>query len=422
MRETKQHSSLPLILATAGAVFILFSLGWLLLNDRSEDNTRAIVSQAEISSANAANDTQQTHDVAVDIPSELRNARLAASAGMLVSPVQQNALYYYSRILTTEPGHVAARRELDNTLAQLSTRVSQLLTEGSLEEAYGLARPVESLQPDHPLVGLTQDALNRRANELTAAARRFARNGENDRANAALTAAAALPAIDPRILSRGRRSVAANRRLLVENEDQRVATEQAASAAEWEKEVRGAIKSGRLLATSGDNATDLLARYEASPEAKAKLGEELFDALLQAGQTSVERGDIADAEAYVDAASGLRANASGLDDMRLEVERKAIALEESRILGLKDFVRISTPPARYPRSARLKDTTGWVDVLFTVTTSGDTADIEIMQAEPATIFDRSAIDAVRSWSFEPRQFRGQPINQRASVRLKYTLE
>ena len=65
---------------------------------------------------------------------------------------------------------------------------------------------------------------------------------------------------------------------------------------------------------------------------------------------------------------------------------------------------------------------GWVDVVFTVTTTGHTSDIEIVGAEPANIFDSSVIEAVEEWTFEPRQYKGQPINQRTAARLVFNLE
>lgn len=96
--------------------------------------------------------------------------------------------------------------------------------------------------------------------------------------------------------------------------------------------------------------------------------------------------------------------------------------EESRVLALSDFISIDTPPARYPRSATARNLTGWVDVLFTVTSAGTTADIEVVQSEPVNVFYESAVAAVEQWRFQPRMFRGRFLNQRASARLAFRLE
>ena len=65
---------------------------------------------------------------------------------------------------------------------------------------------------------------------------------------------------------------------------------------------------------------------------------------------------------------------------------------------------------------------GWVEILFTVTPTGETTDIEVAQAELASLFDASAKAAVARRTFQPFEFRGQIISQRAGVRLTYRLE
>lgn len=421
MHNTGQHSALPLILITACGVITLSALGWFLSAD--PQNTAASAGRDDLQQVadSPARRSLQGRDLAIDVASELRKARLAADAGMLVGPPTQSALYFYGRILGSNPDHIDASREVDEILAQLSLRVSQHLAAGEFSAAHNVATIVGELRPAHPLIALTDSALNNRATSLISAARRNARLGNDGQASAVLAEAAALPGIDAQIVARGRRSVAAEQRARRASEEQLAAVEQTANELEWETQVRGAIKSGRLLTPGEGNAADLLAKADAAPEAKDKLAGELYDALLAAGLQSTALGDIATAEAYIAAATGLRADTSGLDELRRELDRIVIAEEESRILGLKDLIAISTPPARYPRLAERRNTTGWVDVLFTVTTSGETANIEIVQAEPASLFNRSAIEAVASWTFEPREFRGQLINQRAAVRLTYEL-
>ena len=77
---------------------------------------------------------------------------------------------------------------------------------------------------------------------------------------------------------------------------------------------------------------------------------------------------------------------------------------------------------RYPRRASDRAITGWVIVEFTVTTDGNTGEIEIRESEPERVFNKAAIDAVRQWAFEPVVYRGRTINQRAAARLTFTLE
>jgi protein TonB len=76
----------------------------------------------------------------------------------------------------------------------------------------------------------------------------------------------------------------------------------------------------------------------------------------------------------------------------------------------------------YPESARERGTEGWVDLLFTVRTDGSVGDVSVAGADPAGIFEQSAISAVRRWRYEPVRRDGRPVEQRARLRLRFTLE
>lgn len=449
--KTKQYSSLPLILITTGAIVACAGVGWFFLESQSPDRIvpATVVSETptvgaalppdapepsdtepedstEILQTDAESPAQTVVDeLPIDVNSELRKARLAASAEMLVAPPQQNALYFYTRVLSAQPRHEAAKLELDAVLSRIALQVSDHLSVADFGDAFALASLVETVRPDHPLVTMTRSSIDQRAAGLVESARRNVETGNDVTAAAALAEAEALPGLDANFLGAARESIAASRRSRLATEREQVEAERLASeqaTTEWANKVRGAIKSGRLLSPAGDSARDYLAEHDAPVESKTKLSEELLEALLFAGQISTEKGDMADAEAYIDAASGLRADAAGIEVMREELERRIIAAEESRILALSDFVGINTEPARYPRLATQLNATGWVDVLFTVTASGQTADIEVIQAEPETLFNRAAVDAVERWTFQPREFRGQFINQRASARLAFRLQ
>ena len=220
-------------------------------------------------------------------------------------------------------------------------------------------------------------------------------------------------------------SIASARQARIDAERDRIETERLAaelSVIEWTGKVRGAIKSGRLLSPAGDSARDYLAERDEPKESKDALTDELLAALMAAGQQNADTGNVVEAESLIDAASELRADAAGLNEIREVIEQKLIEAEGARVIGLNNFVRLNTTPARYPRIANQLNITGWVDVVFTVTPMGSTTDIAVVEAEPENVFDESAINAVEQWTFQPRQYRGRLINQRASARLVFRLE
>ena len=109
-------------------------------------------------------------------------------------------------------------------------------------------------------------------------------------------------------------------------------------------------------------------------------------------------------------------------DLRESLEQAHIEAESSRLIPVNELVYTKNVAARYPRTALNRGVSGWVEVIFTVTPSGETTDIEISNAEPEQVFNKAVIDAVSQWEFEPRMFRGQSINQRTVARLVFELQ
>ena len=442
MNETKQYSSLPLVLSVSGATLLCAVAGWSLLGNSPGPGPTSTPAAAPVADVPAVIPFDEPDNVLlpsatvtarspvpagrdIDVESELRKARLAAGADMLLTPPEQNALYFYGRALSAEPGHAAASREIDTILARVALTVSDNLAAGDLQGAYETAAIVAGYRPDHPLVTVTRQAIDERANRLVAAATANAGNGNSQGAADALARLDSLPGLRPEFVSGARDTVAAATASFVTAERDRVETERLAAEQalnEWTTRVRGAIKAGQLVSPTGESARDYLAERSAPRDKADELTDELVAAMLDASAVHTEAGETGQAEALLAAATELRPDADGLAEMLDRVEQKIIQTEEARVLGLSEFVRLNTTPARYPRLANQLNITGWVDVVFTVTETGATADIEVVQAEPGNMFDESAVAAVSEWTFRPREFRGKLLNQRASARLVFRLE
>lgn len=63
----------------------------------------------------------------------------------------------------------------------------------------------------------------------------------------------------------------------------------------------------------------------------------------------------------------------------------------------------------YPAAAANRGLEGFVDVEFDVTETGATANVRILQAQPAKIFERETIRAVKRWKFSPVIRDGRPV-------------
>lgn len=66
-----------------------------------------------------------------------------------------------------------------------------------------------------------------------------------------------------------------------------------------------------------------------------------------------------------------------------------------------DLRAVSTPAPRYPPEALRAGTSGEVQVEFTVGTDGSVTAARVVRANPARVFDREAVNAVRKWRFQP---------------------
>lgn len=84
-------------------------------------------------------------------------------------------------------------------------------------------------------------------------------------------------------------------------------------------------------------------------------------------------------------------------------------------------VKTRTVNPRYPSQARRARQEGYVVVRFTVTPSGDTANVEVTSSDPRRVFDRAAIDAVERWQFKPATRNGKPVASTVTNRIDFKL-
>ena len=149
---------------------------------------------------------------------------------------------------------------------------------------------------------------------------------------------------------------------------------------------------------------------------------ELLQALIAGCEADLESKRLVDAESKLEAALELSGDEPALAELSAALESAIVQAQSDTVLPVQELTPLEIIPARYPLTARRRDITGWVEVQFTVTPTGQTADVEVARAEPEIVFDRSAVEAVEQWLFEPKEFRGQVISQRAVARLVFRLE
>lgn len=82
---------------------------------------------------------------------------------------------------------------------------------------------------------------------------------------------------------------------------------------------------------------------------------------------------------------------------------------------------IKTDPPNYPADAARRGTEGFVEVEFVIGADGKVSSVNVVKAEPARVFEREAVQAVRRWTFNPATEGGAPVESRVKRRIDFKL-
>jgi TonB family protein len=190
------------------------------------------------------------------------------------------------------------------------------------------------------------------------------------------------------------------------------------------------IAQGRLIEPKSDSAlhyVDLLRAADPKFEGLDDTRQLLVTRALAETRTAMAAGNVDRADAYLRAAADSGGPPAEISDlsakiMSMRVARPAASSKpEPAVLPENALRRTFFMSPTYPARAREREIEGWVDLEYTVTTDGTTRDAIVRAAEPAGMFDRAALDAVKRWRYEPRVVGGSVIEQRVETRLRFRL-
>lgn len=186
------------------------------------------------------------------------------------------------------------------------------------------------------------------------------------------------------------------------------------------------IGEGRLLEPSSDSAAHWLGelqRLEPSSAVTAGARQSLLRAVIAEGRAAVGRGDAAAAARLLGEAETLGASTTELGGLSSELtalrERQRA---ENSVVGVSALKRTRFVEPDYPRIAREAGVEGWVDLEFVVRADGTVADPRVLNAQPTGTFDEAAVAAVSRWRFEPVIRDGRAVDQRARMRMRFSVQ
>lgn len=189
-------------------------------------------------------------------------------------------------------------------------------------------------------------------------------------------------------------------------------------------EARERVEQDRLRAERERRAAaerrEADARAEAQRQAAEREAEQRRAAAAAAAVSAAAAGSIPEADATVTDTAEPVAEEAATPPPAATAE--TVPAREQAPVAASSLKRTKYVAPRYPRAAERRNVSGWVDVVFTVTTTGSVEDIEIVGSEPGDIFVDAATRAVEKWEFEPVVEDGQVVEKRAGVRMMFAIE
>ena len=198
------------------------------------------------------------------------------------------------------------------------------------------------------------------------------------------------------------------------------------------------LQQDRLLEPANDSAKYYLISLRALDPGFAGLQPALQDfggRLMIKARRALSLSQFDAARTWLDEANAAGYSMSEIATTRGEIETAVSAAartattkaagaptNSSDIVGATSLTRIRTDPPEYPADAARKRLEGWVDVEFTVKADGSVRDTLIRNAQPAGVFDQAATRAVEKWRFKPVLRENTPVEQRARIRVRFSLQ
>ncbi len=302
------------------------------------------------------------------VDSLLNQAVAMYAQGKLTQPDGDNAAELYKEVLGIDPDNDAAKQGLASVVQRLVANAESAMVAGNVKKAQGYVAQARALDPKAP--GL---------NTLEQTQRNLREIKESQQVKQKLVAAA------------------------------------------------DALQADKLAPPAEPNAFTLYQQVLAvEPDSEAaKRGLDLVRAgLLDRARALLAADDLAQTRVHLDAAESAGANPGDVAKLRDEMDYRQRLLDAQagkfdKIHSISELRPIRQTPPHYPRTAP-HDAVGSVDMHLTVTEKGDVRDIEVL-GDPKEYFERAAVQAVRTWRFQPMMENGRPIPVRVSVRVTFAI-
>jgi protein TonB len=107
-----------------------------------------------------------------------------------------------------------------------------------------------------------------------------------------------------------------------------------------------------------------------------------------------------------------------MDDSLLGDTKDMVMTDDTVDVRPKPTTRIAP---EYPKRAVAKGITGYVSFNLLINAEGEIEKIQILESEPAGVFDAAATDSINQWGFAPAQYKGENVKVWAKQTIRFKL-
>ena len=186
------------------------------------------------------------------------------------------------------------------------------------------------------------------------------------------------------------------------------------------------LEQGHVLDPATDSAKFYLAQLQqadAHSPATELARTAYHTRLLEEARRALRAGDFPGTQRWLEEARSAGADSAALGELDAAAHRaQEEAQQASSIVSESTLTRSRYVPPQYPLAARARGIEGWVDLQFLVGTDGTVSDVAVVGAQPAGVFEQAALEALRHWRYQPVLRDGQPVSQRARLRLRFAVQ
>jgi TonB family protein len=185
------------------------------------------------------------------------------------------------------------------------------------------------------------------------------------------------------------------------------------------------LQQDRLVDPSNDSAKYYLLTLRGRDPSNAGLAAALQDLgtrLVAKAQRAIAAEQYDAARGWLDEAAAVGFASPELSSAQHDLDAGVASRNfMNDVVDAGGLTLVKTVKPVYPSKAALAKTEGWVELDFTVTTSGAVQDISVHAASVAGLFESAAISALSQWRYKPVLRNATPRAQRARIRMRFVL-